>query len=84
LEVRRSSKEFNFEILLNDVTLFGMKHVLVQIQKGKIGIGYTGEQPLNVYVDEWLRFRRRRSGDMFDIYLQASESTFFTISLCKG
>ena len=77
-------KEFNFEILLNDVTFYWNEATSSFRSKGKIGIGYIGEQPLNVYVDGMVEIQRRRSGDMFDIYLQADESTFYYFSYVRG
>lgn len=77
-------KEFNFEILLNDVTLFWNEASSSFRSKGKIGLGYIGTQPINVYVDGYVEIQRRRSGDMFDIYLKASESAYYHFSYIRG
>jgi hypothetical protein len=77
-------KEFNFEILLNDVNLYWNDASSSFRSKGKIGIGYIGTQPINVYVDGFVEIQRRRSGDMFDIYLKADESTYYYFSYVKG
>jgi hypothetical protein len=77
-------KEFNFEIVLNDVNLYWSESSSSFRSKGKIGIGFIGTQPLNVYVDGFVEIQRRRSGDMFDIYLKADESTFYYFSYIRG
>jgi hypothetical protein len=81
---RNLPKEFNFEILLNNVNLYWNDASSSFRSKGKIGIGYIGTQPINVYVDGFVEIQRRRSGDMFDIYLKADESTYYYFSYVRG
>ena len=77
-------KEFNYKLLLNDVKLFWNESTSSFRSSGKIGIGFIGPQPVNVYVDGYIEIQRRRSGDMFDIYLKADESTWYYFSYFKG
>jgi len=77
-------KEFNFEILLNDVKLLWNESSSSFRSTGKIGIGFIGSQSLNLYVDGYVEIQRRRSGDMFDIYLKGSGSTWYYFSYFKG
>jgi hypothetical protein len=77
-------KEFNFELLLNDVKLYWNESSSTFRSEGKIGIGFIGTQPVNVYVDGYIEIQRRRSGDMFDIYLKADESTWYYFSYIRG
>jgi hypothetical protein len=81
---RNLPKEFNFELLLNDVNLYWNEASSSFRSKGKIGIGFIGTQPVNVYVDGFIEIQRRRSGDMFDIYLKADESTWYYFSYIRG
>jgi hypothetical protein len=81
---RNLPKEFNFEILLNDVNLYWNESTSSFRSEGKIGIGFIGDQPVNVYVDGFVEIQRRRSGDMFDIYLKADESNFYYFSYLRG
>ncbi|HBE40132.1 MAG TPA: hypothetical protein DDW27_02845, partial [Bacteroidales bacterium] len=76
--------EFNYELFLNDVTLYWNESSASFRSKGRIGIGFIGPQPVNVYVDGIIEIQRRRSGDMFDIYLKANESTWYYFSWIKG
>jgi hypothetical protein len=77
-------KEFTYELLLNDVNLFWNEPTSSFRSKGKIGIGFIGPQPINVYVDGYVEIQRRRSGDLLDIYLKADESTWYYFSYFRG
>jgi hypothetical protein len=70
--------------LLNDVNLYWNEASSSFRSTGKIGIGYVGTQPINVYVDGFVDIQRRRSGDMIDIYLKADASTWYYFSYFKG
>ncbi len=82
--VRSLPKEYTSQLLLNDVTLQWNPYSMSFISKGKIGIGFIGDQPLNVYVDGWIELQRKRSGDLLDIYLKASDNTWYWFSYVRG
>jgi hypothetical protein len=77
-------KEFTFELLLNDVKLYWNEPTSSFRSKGKIGIGFIGPQPINVYVDGLIEIQRRRSGDMLDVYLKADDATWYYFSYLRG
>ena len=77
-------KEFTYKLLLNDVKLYWNEPTSSFRSKGKIGIGFIGSQPINVYVDGYVEIQRRKSGDMLDVYLKADESTWYYFSYIKG
>ena len=77
-------KEFTYKLLLNDVNLYWNSATSSFRSTGKIGIGFIGPQPLNVYVDGYVEIQRRKTGDMFDIYLKADESTWYYFSYFRG
>jgi len=81
---RNLPKEFTYKLLLNDVKLFWNESTSSFRSSGRIGIGFIGPQPVNVYVDGFIEIQRRRSGDMIDIYLKADESTWYYFSYFKG
>jgi hypothetical protein len=81
---RNLPKEFTWELLLNEVTLHWNEASSSFRSSGKIGIGFIGNQPINVYVDGFIDIQRRRSGDMIDIYLKADGSTWYYFSYFKG
>ena len=81
---RNLPKEFNYELLLNDVNLYWNESTSSFRSTGKIGIGFIGQQPVNVYIDGYIEIQRRRSGDMVDIYLKADQSTWYYFSYFSG
>jgi hypothetical protein len=66
------------------VTLYWNEESSSFRSKGRIGIGFIGNQPVNIYVDGYVDIQRRRSGDMIDIYLKANQSTWYYFSYFKG
>ncbi len=81
---RNLPKEYTSELLLNEVKLYWNESTSSFRSKGKIGIGFAGTQPINVYVDGYIEIQRRRSGDMIDVYLKADESTWYYFSYFRG
>jgi hypothetical protein len=77
-------KEFTYELVLNDVHLRWNEASSSFRSVGRIGLGFVGNQPINLYVDGFVEIQRRRSGDMFDIYLKADKSTWYYFSYFKG
>jgi len=82
--LRSIPKGFNYEIVLNDVNLYWDEYNSSFRSVGPIGIGFIGTQPMNVYVDGYIEIQRRRTGDMFDIYLKADNSTWYYFSYMRG
>jgi hypothetical protein len=82
--IRNLPKEFNYEILLNDVRLYWNESTSSFRSKGKIGLGFIGPQPLNIYVEGYVEIQKRRSGDMLDIYLKADDATWYYFSYFRG
>jgi len=82
--IRSLPSSFNFELLLNDVNFVWNDPTSSFRSTGKIGIGFIGEQPVNVYVDGYIEIQRRRTGDLIDIYLKADESTWYYFSYFQG
>ena len=81
---RSLPQEYNYRFLLNDVTLVWNPNTMSFISQGKIGIGFIGNQPLNVYVDGWVELQRKRSGDLLDIYLKANDNVWYWFSYFRG
>jgi hypothetical protein len=81
---RTLPKEYTYKLLLNDVKLYWNEPTASFRSKGKIGIGFIGQQAVNVYVDGYIEIQRRRSGDMIDIYLKADNSTWYYFSYFRG
>jgi hypothetical protein len=82
--IRNLPKDYTYELLLNEVNLYWNEASSSFRSKGKIGIGFIGNQPVNIYVDGFVEIQRRRSGDMIDIYLKADGSTWYYFSYIRG
>jgi hypothetical protein len=77
-------KEYTYKLLLNDVNLYWNESSSSFRSKGKIGIGFIGNQPINSYVDGAIEIQRRRSGDMIDVYLKVDKFSWYYFSYFKG
>jgi len=82
--VRNIPKEYTYELLLNDVKLYWNEATSSFRSEGRIGIGFIGTQPVNVYVDGYIEIQRRRTGDLIDVYLKANESSWYYFSYFRG
>jgi hypothetical protein len=82
--VKSLPKEYTYQLLLNDLTLKWNPGTMSFISEGRIGIGFIGEQPLNIYVDGWVELQRKRSGDLLDIYLKANDNVWYWFSYFRG
>lgn len=81
---RSLPKEYTSQLLLNDVSLQWNPWTMSFISHGPIGIGFIGERPMNIYVDGWVELQRKRSGDQLDIYLKASNHSWYWFSYVRG
>ena len=81
---RNLPKEFDYELLLNDVQLYWNESTSSFRSIGKIGLGFIGPQPVNLYLDGYIEIQRRRTGDLIDIYLKADKSTWYYFSYFRG
>jgi hypothetical protein len=81
---RNMPKEYTYELFLNDVTLQWNETTSSFRSTGKIGVGFVGTQPLNLYLDGYIEIQRRRSGDMIDVYLKANDGTWYYFSYFRG
>jgi hypothetical protein len=77
-------KEYTYQLLLNDVRFHWNEPTASFRSSGKIGLGFVGQQAINVYLDGFVEIQKRRSGDMIDIYLKADETTWYYFSYFKG
>jgi len=75
---------FDPELVLNDIRMNWNQEYQSYRSKGKIGIGFIGKQPMNVYVDGFVELQKRRSGDLLDIYLKADNNTWYWFSYTRG
>ncbi|MFO7851000.1 MAG: hypothetical protein ACQERS_07715 [Bacteroidota bacterium] len=76
--------DFQPELVLNDLKLVWNQEYQSYRSEGKIGIGFIGTQAMNIYIDGLVEFQKRRSGDIFDIYLKIDDATWYWFSYTRG
>jgi hypothetical protein len=82
--VKTLPKQYSFQLMLNEVNFKWNPNTMSFMSQGKIGIGFIGNQPLNIYVDGWVELQRKRSGDILDIYLKANDNVWYWFSYFRG
>ncbi len=81
---RTLPEDFNPELVLNDINLVWNQEYQAYRSEGKIGLGFVGNQAMNVYVDGFVELQKRRSGDILDIYLKVDDATWYWFSYTRG
>ncbi len=82
--VRNMPSNYKKQLLINDVTLVWNEESSSFRSTGKIGVGFIGNEAINVYMDGYIEIQRRRAGDMFDIYLKTDDSNWYYFSYFRG
>lgn len=76
--------ELQFNILLTHVNMVWNDATSSYRSVGKIGIGNILNTQLNVMVDGHLEIQKKRSGDLFDVYLEMDDNTWYYFSYSRG
>jgi len=71
-------------LFLSDVTLEWNHETGSYVSSGKIGIGNIDGHPLNVSVDGYLEIQKKRSGDIFDLYLKLTRRSYYYFAYTPG
>jgi len=74
----------DFSILFNDLSLEWNQETRSFRHNGKVGIGIIGDVQVNRKVDAYVEFVERGSGDIFDIYLQVDDNTWYYMAYSPG
>jgi hypothetical protein len=83
-KVKDLPQELSSKIFLTDVKLVWDDESNSYRSVGKIGIGYVFKRSLNIYVDGYIEVWRKRSGDVFDLYLKIDDKTFYYFGYTRG
>ncbi len=81
---RSLPESFQPELVLNDLKMVWNQEYQSYRSEGRIGIGFIGNQAMNIYVDGFVEFQKRRSGDLLDIYLKVDDATWYWFSYTRG
>jgi hypothetical protein len=75
--MRKVPDKLDYTILLSDVKLRYDSISRSFISMGEIGIGNVGKTQINKYVKGYLQIIKKRSGDIFTLYLELDESEWY-------
>jgi hypothetical protein len=73
-----------YRMLLTDVKLKWNQETSSYRSVGKIGIGNIMNKQLNVKTEGYLEIQKKKSGDMFDLYLKLDDETWYYFAYTRG
>jgi len=73
-----------YRILLTDVKLKWNQETSSYRSVGKIGIGNIMNKQLNVKTEGYFEIQKKKSGDMFDLYLKLDNETWYYFAYTRG
>lgn len=74
----------NHTIVLTDLTLEWNQDTKSYISKGDIGIGIVGGVQVHKRVKGFVEITKRRSGDLFTLYIEPAEGKYYLFSYIRG
>jgi hypothetical protein len=81
---RKIPDELQHGIFLTDVKMYWDKENLTFKSVGSIGVGYMGKNAVNRLVKGYLEVARKRSGDIFNLYLEMDPNTYVFFNYQRG
>jgi len=75
--LRKVPDKLDFTMLLTDIKLRYDSTTKSFISLGEIGVGNIGKTQVNKYVKGYLQLIKKRSGDIFTLYLELDESEWY-------
>ena len=81
---KKTPDELSNSIFLTDLKLFWNKNDMTYRSVGNIGVGYVGKNPVNRMLKGYLEVARKRSGDIFNLFLELDGNTWFFFNYQRG
>jgi hypothetical protein len=81
---KKLPEELEHSIFLTALNLYWDKEMLSFKSNGKIGVGYIGKNNVNRVLGGYVEIARRRSGDIFNMYIEIDGNTWFFFNYQKG
>lgn len=82
--MRRIPDELDFAILFSDLKLTWNPYIKAFVSSGPIGIAKIGKRQINKYVEGYVEISRRRTGDVFNIFLKIGNSSWYYFNYSAG
>lgn len=83
-EFQEVPEELQMTLILSDVKMFWDQRSLSYISYGPIGIGSIGSTQVNKYVKGVIQVQRKRTDDLFDIYLVVDDNIWYYFGYSRG
>lgn len=83
-QYKKFPEVLNHTLVLSDLNLSWNPEVRSYISNGPIGVSNIGRTSVNRYVNGYVEVIKRRTGDMFNIYLEATPDKWYFFSYSGG
>ena len=81
---KKVPEQLQHSIFLTDLKFYWDKEFLTYRTVGSIGVGYVGKMSVNRLVRGYVEIARKRSGDVFNFYLELDGNTYFYFTYARG
>jgi len=81
---KKMPEELSSAIFLTDIKMKWRDDVMSMRSDGSIGVGYIGKTPVNRMLKGYFEVIRRRSGDVFNLFLELDGNTWFYFNYTPG
>ncbi len=75
--IRRIPDELDYSILFSDLQMTWNPYLRSFVSSGPIGVAKIGKRQINKYVEGYVEISRRRTGDVFNIFLKVGDSWYY-------
>ncbi|PID93578.1 MAG: hypothetical protein CSA95_06590 [Bacteroidetes bacterium] len=82
--LRRVPDALDFDLLFSDLKLSWNANLNAFVSHGPLGLAKVGKRQINKYVDGYVEIARKRTGDVFNIFLKVSEDTWYYFHYSEG
>lgn len=82
--IRRFPDALDFPVLFSDLNMSWNEYSRSFVSSGPMGIAKVGKRQVNKYVEGYVEFSRKRTGDVFNIFLKIDASTWYFFSYTDG
>jgi hypothetical protein len=83
-EYQQVPQELIHTLFFTDLDLYWNQNTRSYRSKGKIGIGSVNGNQVHKKVNGYMEFSKRRSGDLFDLYLKLDDRTWYYFGYTRG
>jgi hypothetical protein len=81
---KKTPDELSHSLFLSDVKFYWHKESLSFKSVGSIGVAYIGKNPVNRMLRGYLEIAKKRSGDIFNLFLELDGNTWFFFNYQRG